>query len=153
VDLIAAHAWNYPFPDGEQANRLSFGVGLTWTLYDAGEVEANVSTALIERQQANVTETLETRENTLVREQAEQAFRDGLVQIRLYDQALEASERNVKLHQQEFENGLLTNLEVQQALDQRLQIKRNRDRAVYDAKLAYVEAQLQLRGLPKAGKP
>lgn len=153
VDVIAAHAWNYPFPDGEQANRLSFGVGLTWTLYDAGEVEANVSTAVIERNQANVTQSLQTRENTLIREQAEQAFRDGLVQIRLYDQALAAAERNVKLQQDEFENGLLTNLEVMQALDQRLQIKRNRDQAIYNAKLAYVEAQLQVRGLPKAGQP
>ncbi len=153
VDLIAAHSWNNPFPDGEQANRLSFGVGLTWTLYDAGEVEANVSSAVIERTQANVTQSLQSRENTLIREQAEQAFRDGLVQIRLYDEALSAAERNVKLQQDEFENGLLTNLEVMQALDQRLQIKRNRDQAIYNAKLAYVEAQLQVRGLPKAGKP
>lgn len=153
VDVFAAHDWNNPFPDGEQSNRLRFGVGLTWTLYDAGEVEANVSTAVIERNQANVTEALQSRENTLIREQAEQAFRDGLVQIRLYDQALAAAERNVKIQQQEFENGLLTNLEVMQALDQRLQIKRNRDQAIYNAKLAYIEAQLQVRGLPKAGKP
>jgi outer membrane protein len=153
VDAIAAHNWNYPFPDGEQLNRLSFGVGLTWTLYDAGEVEASVSTALIERNQANVTQTLETRENSLIREQAEQAFQDGLVQIRLYDQALAAAERSVKIQQDEFENGLLTNLEVMQALDQRLQIKRNRDQAIYNAKLAYIEAQLQTRGLPKAGQP
>jgi outer membrane protein len=152
VDVIAAHAWNYPFPDGEQANHLSFGVGLTWTLYDGGEVEANVSTAVIERNQAKVTQSLQTRENLLIREQAEQAFRDGLVQIRLYDQALAAAERNVKLQQDEFENGLLTNLEVMQALDQRLQIKRNRDQAVYNAKLSYIEAQLQVRGLPKAGQ-
>lgn len=152
VDAIAAHDWRYPFPDGEQSNRLSFGVGLTWTLYDAGEVEANVSNALIERNQANITQALQSRENTLIREQAEQAFRDGLVQIRLYDQALDAAERNVKIQQNEFENGLLTNLEVMQALDQRLQIKRNRDQAIYNAKLAYVEAQLQVRGLPKAGK-
>jgi outer membrane protein TolC len=153
VDVFAAHDWNNPFPDGEQSNRLRFGVGLTWTLYDAGEVEANVSTAVIERNQANVTESLQSRENSLIREQAEQAFRDGLVQIRLYDQALAAAERNVKIQQQEFENGLLTNLEVMQALDQRLQIKRNRDQAIYNAKLAYIEAQLQVRGLPKAGKP
>jgi outer membrane protein len=153
VDLIAAHNWNYPFPDGQQSNRLSFGVGLTWTLYDAGEVEANVSTAVIERKQANITEALESRENRLIREQAELALRDGLEQIRLYDQALAAAERNVKVHQEEFENGLLTNLEVMQAIDQRLQIKRSRDQALYNAKLAYIEAALQVRGLPKAGRP
>jgi len=152
VDLIAAHNWSYPFPDSEQMNRLSFGVGLTWTLYDAGEVEARVSTAVIERRQATVTESLETRENRLIREQAELAFRDGLEQIRLYDKALAAAERNVKIQQDEFENGLLTNLEVMQALDTRLQIKRNRDQALYNAKLAYIEAQLQVRGVPKAGK-
>ncbi|HYX36483.1 MAG TPA: TolC family protein [Oligoflexus sp.] len=152
VDLIAAHDWSYPFPDNEQVNRLSFGVGLTWTLYDAGEVEANVKTAVIERSQANVTQSLETRENRLIREQAEQAYRDGLEQIQLYDKALAAAERSVKIQQEEFENGLLTNLEIMQALDQRLQIKRNRDQALYNAKLAYIEAQLQVRGLPKAGR-
>ena len=84
---------------------------------------------------------------------AAEAFTVSRFRRRRCDQALAAAERNVKLQQNEFENGLLTNLEVMQALDQRLQIKRNRDQAVYNAKLAYVEAQLQVSGLPKAGQP
>ncbi len=149
VDLIAQHNWSYPFPDGTQANKLSFGVGLTWILYDGGEVEAQIANALTEKSKASVTESLQRRENTLARQQAEQAFRDGMEQIRLYDKALAAAERNVKVQQQEFENGMLSNLDVMQALDSRLQLKRSRDQALYRAKLAFVDAQLQLGGLAK----
>jgi len=153
VDLIAQHNWRYPFPDDQQFNSLSFGVGLTWTLYDAGETDAAIRTAVIDKTKASLTETLQTRESKLALDQAQQAYQDGLEQIRLYDKALEAAEKNVRIQQQEFENGLLTNLEVMQALDTRLQIKRNRDRALYQAKLAKVEALLLTQGLPQASTP
>ncbi len=148
IDLIAQHNWQYPFPDEQQFNSLSFGVGLSWTLYDAGENEAAIRSAVIDKNKAALTETLQTRESKLALDQAQQAYQDGLEQIRLYDKALEAAEKNVRLQQQEFENGLLTNLEVMQALDTRLQIKRNRDQAIYRAKLAKVEALLLTQGLP-----
>lgn len=153
VDFIAEHSWSYPFPDGTQANKLSFGVGLTWILYDGGEVQAQIANAVIEKSKASVTESLQKRDNTLAREQAVRALSDGMEQIRLYDKALAAAEKNVRVQQQEFENGMLTNLDVMQALDIRLQIKRSRDQALYRAKLAFVDAQLQLAGIPKLEKP
>ena len=150
VSPASDQARSYPFPDRLQSNTLSLGVGLTWTLYDGGEVDAAVASARIGKDQATVTESLKLRETELAQVQAMQSLRASMEQVRLYDKALEAAEKNVHTQQAEFENGLLTNLELMQALDTRLQIKRNRDQAEVNAKLAYVNAQLQLTGLPKS---
>lgn len=149
LDLITEHSWRYPIPDEKQFNRLHFAVGLTWTLYDAGEADAAIRGAILDKQKALIGEALQTRDTEYARVEADRSYRDGLEQIRLYEKAFYAAEKNLKIQQLEFDKGLLTNLEIMQALDTRLQIKRSRDQAIYQTKLALVELNLFNYGVPK----
>ncbi len=141
LDFIASHRWNYPNDDS--VNTFSLGLGLNWLIYDAGQNRNQVAGVELEKQQAQLDQELLTRQASLDQTLANRAWSDGIAQIRDLEQANKAAEQNLKAQQREFENGLLTNLELTQALDTKLQVKRTLDQALYRTKFAYIEAQLR----------
>lgn len=140
-DFIASHRWSYPNDDSN--NTFSIGVGLNWLIYDAGQVRNTVAGLEIEKQKAQLEQQLLTRQASLEQSLANRAWQDGIDQLRDLERADKAAEANLKAQEREFENGLLTNLELTQALDTKLQVRRTFDQTLYRTKYAYLEAQLR----------
>ena len=146
LDFIAAHRWSVP--QDTSTHVLSFGLGLSWQIYDAGQLEASVGGYSIERQRAALAADIARREAELNQNLVKREWEDGLNQLKDLDLALNAAKQNVKVQQQEFENGLLTNLEVMQALDTQLQVRRTIDQTLFRTKYVYLEAQLRAGQIP-----
>ncbi len=141
LDAIAAYNWSRS--DDIQQQKLSAGLGLTWTLYDAGESTAMVSGANLEMQKAALQEKELLRQVGLEFQLAQKSWTEGLLQVTSLEQAYEIATQTVRVQQQDYDNGLVTNLELMQAMDTQLQVKRNLDQAVYRCKQAYLETQLR----------
>lgn len=141
LDFIASHRWSYP--NDESNNTFSLGLGLNWLIYDAGQIRSTAAGLELEKQRAQLDQQLLTREASLEQNLANRAWQDGIAQLRDLERADKAAELNLKAQEREFENGLLTNLELTQALDTKLQVKRTLDQTLYRTKFAYVEAQLR----------
>jgi outer membrane protein TolC len=142
VDFIAAHNWRYQDASQQGYHDFAIGLGLNWTLYDAGSVNAAVTTASLQKSRATVQKQLADREGDLNFNIARRKLNDSLLQIKTYRSALDVVERTLKSQQSEFASGLITNLELLTTLDQRLEIRRNIDQAIYRAKLLYVQTQV-----------
>ncbi|RYZ57611.1 MAG: hypothetical protein EOP07_09440 [Proteobacteria bacterium] len=142
LDFIAAHNWRYLDASQEGYHDFAIGLGLNWILYDAGSVNAAVTTASLQKSRAAVQKQLADREGDLNLNIAKRKLTDSLLQIKTYRSALDVVERTLKSQQAEFASGLITNLELLTTLDQRLEIRRNIDQAIYRAKLLYVQTQV-----------
>jgi outer membrane protein len=141
-DFIAAHEWSYLDPTDQGAHDLSFGVGLTWLLYDSGQVNASVTTANLVKTQATVQKELADREGHLFLGLASRRLEDSLAQIATYQSALKVVEKTLGAQRQEYESGLITNLELLTIVNQRLEIRRNLDLALNRAKLIFVQSEV-----------
>lgn len=150
LDFIAAHDWAYLDPSDQGQHVFSLGLGLTWTLYDAGETRALVSSATISRNQAQIFADRATRETQLNLSLASRILDEGIEQYDALTKALEVANRNVRTQRQEYDSGLITNLEVLEALNQRLQIKRDLDLTLYRTKIAYLEKRIRMGKSPSA---
>lgn len=141
-DFIADHQWRYIDASNQGSHAFGIGVGLTWLLYNAGEINAEVSTATFQKTKATVAKQLADRQSQLDLALAKRKLADNIEQIKAYKSALEVVEKTLKAQQLEFNSGLITNLEMLTTLDQRLSIRRNLDLATYRAKLTYVQSQV-----------
>ncbi len=148
-DFIAAHSWRYLDPTDQGTHDLSLGLGFTWTLYDAGSINTEVNTASLQRKRAELAKVQADREGKLNLNLARRRFENGLQQIKTYQTALDIVERTIGAQQNEFESGLITNLELLTTLDQRLQIRRNLDQAIYRAKLDFVQSRVYSGNWPQ----
>ncbi|RZA15430.1 MAG: TolC family protein [Proteobacteria bacterium] len=141
-DFIAGHQWSYLDPTEQGAHDFSFGVGLTWLIYDSGQINAAVTTANLIKTQATVQKELADREGNLFLGIASRRLEDSLVQIRAYQDALKVVEKTLGAQREEYDSGLITNIELLTILDQRLQIRRNLDLALNRAKLIFVQSEV-----------
>lgn len=151
LDFIATHNWRYLDASEQGSHDFAIGLGLSWTLYDAGEIHAAVNSANLQRSKATVAKQLADREGNLNLSLARRQLDDSLLQIKTYRSALEVVEKTLKVQQQEFNSGLITNLEMLTTLDQRLQIRRNLDQAIYRAKLVYIQSKVYAGTLASKG--
>lgn len=142
LDFIAQHQWSYLDPSDQGVHDLSFGLGLTWLIYDSGQVNAAVTTASLIKNKATVQKELADREGQLFLGIATRRLEDSLAQIASYDAALKVVDRTLGVQRQEYDSGLITNLELLTTLDQRLEIRRNLDLALNRAKLVYVQTEI-----------
>lgn len=154
LDFIAEHQWSYLDPTDQGFHDFSFGVGLTWLLYDAGQVNARVTTANLVKAQAEVVRQRAEREGRLSLGLVNRRLEDSLRQINSYQSALRVVERTLGVQREEANSGLITNFEVLSTLDQRLQIRRNLDLALNRAKLIYIQSEVfSGNWLRKEGNP
>lgn len=142
LDFIAAHQWSYLDPSEQGLHDFSFGLGFTWLLYDSGQVNAAVTTANLVKTKATVAKELADREGHLNLGIATRRLEDSLKQISSYDSALKVVEKTLSVQRQEYDSGLITNLELLTTLDQRLEIRRNLDLALNRAKFIYVQTEI-----------
>lgn len=142
LDFIAAHQWTYLDPIKQGYHDFSVGLGLTWLLYDSGQVNAAVTTSRLKKARASVAMELADREGNLRLEMASRRLKDSFVQIRSYRAALDVVESTLSEQRKEYDSGLITNLELLTTLDQRLQIRRNLDLALNRAKFVYVQTEV-----------
>ncbi len=152
-DFIAAHQWSYLDPTEQGAHDFSFGVGLTWLIYDSGQINAAVTIANLIKTQATVQKELADREGNLFLGIASRRLEDSLVQIRSYQDALKVVEKTLGAQREEYDSGLITNIELLTILDQRLQIRRNLDLALNRAKLIFVQSEVYSGNWVKKQEP
>ncbi len=141
IDAIAAYT--YTRPNELNSQKLSAGLGLTWTLYEAGETHAAIAGAGLDKEKALLSEREQLHQSELDLRTVQENWRQGLDQLKSLEQAYTSSSKALRTQQQDFDNGLITNLEIMQALDTQLQVKRTLDQTVFRLKQAYTETQLR----------
>jgi len=116
-------------------------VALTIPLYAGGGVQSQVREALSQSTQAELNERQ-------VRRQAEQEIRSvyqsvmlDQSQVQSLENATEAAEKNYEAQRREYKLGLVTNLDVLQALTSYQENKRALDRARYVSKFNYLKLE------------
>ncbi len=147
LDAIAAHDWRYLDASQQGSHDLSIGLGLTWVLYDAGEINAAVNTAAFEKSRAEALKQLASRNGDLNLNLAKKRLEDGLNEIKTYQKALDVVEKTYASQKKEYDSGLIINLDLLVTVDQRLQVRRNLDLAINRTKLAYLQAKVYQDGI------
>lgn len=116
-------------------------IALTVPLYAGGALESQIRTAVSQRTQAELTVSQVSR-------QAEQEIRSAYEsvifdrsQLDAFERATEAARKNYEAQLRDYRLGLVTNLEVLQALTAYQENQRALDRARYTAKLDYMRLQ------------
>lgn len=118
-----------------------FQLALTMPIYAGGAIESQIRTAVSQRTQAELT-------TSQLRRQAEQEIRSAYESV-VYDRrqldalttATETARKNYEAQQRDYRLGLVTNLEVLQALTAYQENLRALDRARFTAKLNYLILQ------------
>lgn len=116
-------------------------INLSVPLFEGGSIQGRVNEAKSQNIQAEL-------QVTKLKRQAEQEiktlfenYKSDLDQISEFKKASELAERNYKLQHREYLSGLVTNLDVLQALTSLQDNMRAYDRAKYSAKIDYIKLQ------------
>ncbi len=116
-------------------------VTLTIPIFQGGAIQSQVREAAIVRQGREL--ALNQFQRTVERDVkvAFESLRSLLEQIEALKKSAELSELNYREQQKDYRYGLVTNLEVLQALNAFIDNQRALDRARYSAKVAYINLQ------------
>jgi outer membrane protein len=125
-----------------------FGLNASWEFFSAGEDIAKRRSAELRHRQAQNSYSNLLREKQRAYEAERQTFEMLSKTLTALNQSLQLAEQNYQAHQEEFKNGLVSNLDVLQALDTYLEALQSRDSVTYEIKQTWIELQLLAGRIP-----
>jgi outer membrane protein len=123
-------------------------ISLTVPIFQGGIIQSQVREAAANQKQADL--ALRKKEREEYRD-AKKLYDQAHVYLRLlkeYDKAVELSQSNYQEQKQEYERGLVSNLDVLDSLQMSIDTQRKRDSAFFDFHLAISELKLIQDSLP-----
>lgn len=125
------------------------GATLTWPLFQGGIVNAAVREGVERRKAAELTlaQLKRTAEQEL--RSAHAASRAAVEQERELLEAMKLSEQNYEQQLKDYRNGLVTNLDVLNALESLAETRRGHDRLVHDAQARRVRLEVAAGKMPQ----
>lgn len=126
-----------------------FGLALSLPLYQGGGIESQIRQAALKRNQAqlDLDQTLRSIENTI--RTLYDSVNSGILQNSSYQESVKAAEANYQEQIRDFKGGLITNLEVIQALSIFQDAKRIANKSIYQTMTAYAQLQSSIGKLPE----
>lgn len=131
-------------------NKWDLGLALTFPIFQGGIVLAQTRKAAARHEELDLSYSQSRRQVALNLESLYNSFQSELEQLRLLDQAVKVADRNYQLETRDYRYGLVTNIDVLQALDSLYQTKRTLDRTQYQARAAWVALETGAGRIPGA---
>ncbi len=120
----------------------------TWTLFNGGRRWAQMQIERLEVQKLERDfEDILRRRRTEI-QSARETFQSQITQLEKLEHAVRLAERNYQTHQAEYDRGLVSDLDVIQAMNDFLTVKRSLTRTRLQAQLSYFRAQSAAGVLP-----
>lgn len=143
---------NYYFkrPGVLQNVKWDFIVGFTLPLFQGGLISAQTAEAAAIARQARLTESRARRLVELEMRRSHDLLRALAQQIKALAESVNAAERNYETQNKEYRLGLVTNVEVIQALNSLTEARRAYDRARYQQKNEFVKLEAAAGRSPAA---
>ena len=131
-------------------DRVKWDLGLTasFPLFQGGVVHAQVREAAQARRQSELQLSQARRSAETEVRTRHQALVAAIEQVTLLSEADELTEKNYQEQRRDYESGLVTNLDVFQALDSKYDTRRALDRARCQAKAAAASLETAIGKLP-----
>ena len=130
--------------DTSQNGETSVGVRATWRFFNGGVTRAQVAEARLAARQKKLA-AQETRE--LVASEIDKSIAritDLRVVAKKYEVAVATAEKNLELYRRDYKNGLVSQLDVLQALKSLFDVKISYERAKLDLNYEHIHTQLLL---------
>ena len=126
---------------------------LTIPLYAGGSVQSKVRQAGAQRNQAELSQSQVLRQADQEIRSFYQSVEANLSQLRALTRATETAKKSYQAQVRDYQLGLVTNLDVLQALTEYQQNQRSRDHTVFTARSNYLQLLAAAAHLPAQDKP
>lgn len=148
VDAFGDYYLNRTGPSKD--SKWDVGFTVTLPLYQGGGIESQIRQAALKRNQTEIelNQTLRSIENTI--RTLYDSVNSGILQNNSYQESVKAAEANYQEQMRDFKRGLITNLDVIQALSTLQDAKRVANKAMYETLTAYAQLQSSVGKIPKS---